>query len=148
MPEQSQSSAFLTAVYMWLLWAWWVNSVGSLSHFYPMCITSLQRAVVLAAPILGSLDAGWQATLLTHKQINALTQGAQDNLEDIWVNKWRTLPCNVIIPLLERHQGRQVRGSVASQMNQLGNKPKNQEPEVIEPIGLVHAFSYIFPQFT
>ena len=54
----------------------------------------------------------------------------------------------VIIPLFERHQGSQVRGSVASQMNQLGNEPKDQEAEVNEPLGLRHTFSYTFPWFT
>ena len=34
---------------------------------YPACTTSLQRAVVLATPIPGSVDALWQATKLTYK---------------------------------------------------------------------------------
>ena len=36
---------------------------------YPICTTSLWRAVVLATLIPGLIDAGWQATLLTYKQL-------------------------------------------------------------------------------
>ena len=36
---------------------------------YPTCTNSLQRAVVLAFPVLGPIDAGWQATQLTYKQL-------------------------------------------------------------------------------
>ena len=36
---------------------------------YPTCATSLQRVVVLAFPVLGQIDAGWQDTQLTCKQL-------------------------------------------------------------------------------
>ena len=38
---------------------------------YPVCATPLQRAVVLASPVPDPIDAGWQATCLTHKQTKA-----------------------------------------------------------------------------
>ena len=49
----------------------------------------------------------------------------------------------VKIPLLKRHWGSWVRGSVASWMNQLGNKPKDQEPKAKkEPLGLKLSLKY------
>ena len=36
---------------------------------YPVCATLLQRGVVLASAIPGSIDAGWWATQLAHKQL-------------------------------------------------------------------------------
>ena len=36
---------------------------------YPTCTTLLQRAVVLAFPVPSHIDAGWQATQLTYKQL-------------------------------------------------------------------------------
>ena len=35
----------------------------------PTCATSLQRVAVLATPIQGPTDTGWQATQLTYKQL-------------------------------------------------------------------------------
>ena len=54
---------------------------------YPTCTTQLWRAVAHASPIPGLIDAGWQVTQLTHKQLNTLIQSVQDNLEHIWMNK-------------------------------------------------------------
>ena len=45
-------------------WIWWAHQVT----IYPICTTSFQRTVILATPILGSIDTGWQATQLTYKQ--------------------------------------------------------------------------------
>ena len=42
---------------------------------YPTCITQLRRAVVLTFPVLGQIDAGWQATQLTHKQLKHTNSG-------------------------------------------------------------------------
>ena len=50
---------------------------------YPICTTSLWRAVVLVTLMQGSIDTGCQATQLAHKQLKTLTQGAQDNLEHV-----------------------------------------------------------------
>ena len=36
---------------------------------YPACTNLHQKIVVLATPTLGSRDAGWQDTWLTHKQL-------------------------------------------------------------------------------
>ena len=48
-----------------------LDEFGGLTEvtIYPMCATALQRAAVLAFPVLGQIDAGWQATQLTHKQL-------------------------------------------------------------------------------
>ena len=36
---------------------------------YPTCVSSLQRVVVLAVLVLGQIDARWQDTWLTYKQL-------------------------------------------------------------------------------
>ena len=41
----------------------------------PICTTLLWRVVVLASPVLGPIDAGWQATQLTHKQLKHTNSG-------------------------------------------------------------------------
>ena len=65
-----------------------MDSVGSTEvAIYPTCATSLKRAVLLAAPIQGLIVTGWQATQLNYKQLRQPTQGTQDNLEYIQLNK-------------------------------------------------------------
>ena len=47
-----------------------LNGFGGLTKvmIYPACTTLLWRVVVLAFPVLGQIDAGWQDTWLTCKQ--------------------------------------------------------------------------------
>ena len=42
---------------------------------YPTFATPLQRAVVLASLVPGPVDAGWQVTQLTHKQLKHTNSG-------------------------------------------------------------------------
>ena len=42
---------------------------------YPACATQLQRTAVLTFLIPGQIDAGWQATQLTHKQLKHTSSG-------------------------------------------------------------------------
>ena len=54
-----------------------LGEFGGLTEFtdYLMCATLLQKAVALAALVLGLIDAGWQATWLTHKQLKHTNSG-------------------------------------------------------------------------
>ena len=49
-------------------WGCWMDLVAEVM-IYPMCTTSLWRAVVLATLIQGLIVAGWQATWLTYKKL-------------------------------------------------------------------------------
>ena len=59
------------------------DSLGMLDEFgghtkvmiYPTYTTLLRRAEVLAFPVPCQIDAGWQATWLTHKQLNHTNSG-------------------------------------------------------------------------
>ena len=42
---------------------------------YPACATQLWQAVVLAFPVPGQVDAGWQATQIAHKQLKHTNSG-------------------------------------------------------------------------
>ena len=48
-----------------------LDGFGGLTEvaIYPTCATSLQRAVVLAFLVPGQIDAGWQVTWMTYKQL-------------------------------------------------------------------------------
>ena len=54
-----------------------LDEFGGLTEvtIYPACTTQLQRVVVLAFLVLGQIDAGWQATWLTHKQLKHANSG-------------------------------------------------------------------------
>ena len=66
-----------------------LNAFGGLTKvmIYPTCTNSLQRVAVLATLIQGLIVTGWQATQLTYKQLRHITQGTQDNLEYVQLNK-------------------------------------------------------------
>ena len=101
-------------------WIWWAHWGCNLSHMHYFALKG-------DGPCLSSTgsdtcrvkDTSWLAS-----NWSTLTQDAQDNLRHIQLNKQRTLSCLVIVPLLERHWGSQVRGCVASRMDQLGNELK------------------------
>ena len=63
--------------------------------FYPQSAILLQMVVVLASPILGLMNAGWQATWLTHKQLKNtnLRHPSEPWAHMYKVNKEETLPC-------------------------------------------------------
>ena len=57
--------------------SWMLGEFGGLTDvaIYPICATPLQRALVLAFPIPGLIDVGWQTTQLTHKQLKHTNSG-------------------------------------------------------------------------
>ena len=70
---------------------WWAHW----GHDYPRSTILLWMAVVLASPIPGLTNAGWQATQLAHKQLQDTNSSIQANLGCIllrYTNKG-TLPC-------------------------------------------------------
>ena len=46
-----------------------LDEIGGLTkvRIYPIFATQLQRAAVLAFPVLGQIDTAWPATWLAHK---------------------------------------------------------------------------------
>ena len=66
------------------------NWIGGLTKvaIYPMCAHLLRKIAVLATPIQGLRDIGWQVTQLTCKQLKQTTQGTKITLGTYsWINE-------------------------------------------------------------
>ena len=115
-------------------WIWWAHQ----GHNLPLMCTLLQRAVVLASPIPGSMSIGWWATWLTHKQLKYMKSRHPDEpwMHTAMMNKEWTLPSMFNIPTPQG--GTRIAKTKSLWPNLL--KPK---PELISPVLCINPF--IFP---
>ena len=97
----------------WGCWMdWWAHKSSNLSCMHQFALKGCSPCHS-DTESKGYKVADYPVNLQTTKS-NQL-RVTQDNLGHMQLNKWRTLPCKVVLSLIKRHWSSHDRGSVASQ---------------------------------